>query len=239
MIKILVCDDDPDIIENIIKMLDVYSQNHGSDFAIDTKPSGTFAVEQTDFYDIAFVDVEIPGKNGLELSENLQKINPDIILIIITSFQNYLDDAMRIHVFRYITKPINTHRFYNNLDDAIKAYNNISKTLLLTYRSSVFNINTKDILYIENRKNGSIIITKYNEIKTSKRLKDLYTEIGQNDRFVYSHNSIIVNLQNVIDFNKNSVTLKKSDTETLSTYISQRRYPKFKKAFFEFAGGLK
>lgn len=239
MLNILICDDDQDIIEKIKKMLFLYSKKHKTEFLIDTKTSGNFIIGQSKSYDIAFVDIEMPGINGLKLSESLKKINSDILLIIITSFQNYLDDAMRIHVFRYITKPIDPNRFFNNLDDAIKTFHNISKSIVITYKSYVFNIKTKDILFIENCKNGSNIITKYNTIKTSKKPKDLLTEIGQNDRFIYSHNSIIVNLQNVIDFNKNTVTLRKNESETISTYISQRKYSQFKKAFFEFAGGIK
>ncbi len=46
------------------------------------------------------------GVNGLELSEKLKQLNPNIIVIVLTSFQNHLDSAMKIHVFRYLSKPI-------------------------------------------------------------------------------------------------------------------------------------
>ena len=63
--------------------------------------------------------------------------------------------------------------------------------------------------------------------------------IDQKNCFVFSHNSILVNLQNVIDFNREEIILRKNEIETVSTYISQRKYSDFKKSFFNFAGDLK
>ena len=47
----------------------------------------------------------------------------------------------------------------------------------------------------------------------------------------FSHNSILINLQNVIDFNKTTIVLRKGKCETISTYISQRKYLISKKHF--------
>ena len=114
-------------------------------------------------------------------------------------------------------------------------------TIVLTYQNGTLVkavIKTKDILYIENRRYGALLVTKDAEYATGVRLKDWIAKTGQPDCFVYSHASYIVNLQNVIDFSKDSVTLRKGDGETVSVYMSQRKYPAFRKAFFNFAGGI-
>ena len=51
-----------------------------------------------------------------------EKRNPDIIIFIVTSFLEYLDEAMRFHVFRYLTKPIDKQRLFRNLKDALQLY---------------------------------------------------------------------------------------------------------------------
>lgn len=181
----------------------------------------------------------MPGINGLRLSEKLKEFNSDTIVIVLTSFQNYLDSAMRIHVFRYLSKPIDKNRFYSNLKEAVEEYRLISKTITITNNGEVHLIKTKDILYIENQKYGSIIYTNRGDFYTNIKPKELRQKIDQNECFVFSHNSILINLQNVIDFNKTTIVLRKGKCETISTYISQRKYPNFKKAFFDFAGGLK
>lgn len=124
------------------------------------------------------------------------------------------------------------------LSEAVQEYRTLSKTIILETHDIVKKIKTKDILYIENRRYGALLVTKDAEYATAVRLKDWIAKTGQPDCFIYSHASYIVNLQNVIDFSKDSVTLRKGDGETVSVYMSQRKYPAFKKAFFNFAGGI-
>lgn len=239
MVKLLICDDNPIITEQIYHLIDKFAQNHKISFDITIDNCSENVLKKSESYDIIIIDIEMPGINGIKLSERLKSINPDIIVIVLTSFHNYLDSAMKIHVFRYLSKPIDKNRFYANLEDALDEYRMINKTIYISYKDEVHVIKTKDILYIENQKRGSIIYTKRGTFYTKKKLKELLQIICQKTFFVYSHNSILVNLQNVIDFNRHEIILRKSETETVSTYISQRKYSNFKKAFFCFAGDLK
>ncbi len=61
----------------------------------------------------------------------LRERYPNILIFIVTSFMEYLDDAMRFHVFRYLSKPIDRQRLFRNLDDALAQYHASSKRLLL------------------------------------------------------------------------------------------------------------
>lgn len=239
MIKILVCDDNITITEQVNKLISDFERKYKIEFQVSIENSSEFILTRPEQFDIAIVDVEMPSVNGIKLSKKLKSINPDAIVIILTSFQNYLDSAMRIHVFRYLSKPIDINRFNINLKDAINEYRLISKTITITNKDEVHSIKTKDILYIENQKHGSIINTKRGLFLADKKPKELLRIIGQENCFVYSHSSILVNLQNVIDFNRKEILLRKNSSETVSTYISQRKYSNFKKAFFNFAGDLK
>lgn len=239
MINILICDDSEKIVNTLNKLTLAWGKNNGTSFTVDLRTSGDFILNEPKHqYDIAFIDIEMPGISGLKLAEILKKHNPDIIIIVVTSFQSYLDDAMRIHVFRYLSKPIDANRFNKNFNDAIKEYRSLSKTIIIDTREEVHYIKTKDILYIENLKYGALIVTKSNEYITNKKPKEWLGIINQPNCFVFSHNSYIVNLQNVIDFSKNHVTIRKNEDETICTYMSQRKYTDFKKAFFAFAGGI-
>lgn len=239
MIKMLICDDDKNIIQQTYQLVKKFDKKHKIQFDVTVENSSENVLQKESIYDIAIIDIEMPGINGIKLSENLKHRNPDIIVIILTSFNNYLDSAMKIHVFRYLSKPIDINRLYNSLTDALDEYRLISKTITVTNKDEVHLLKTKDILYIENQKRGSIIQTKRGSFFSDKKPKELLQIINQDNCFVYSHNSIIVNLQNVIDFDKGAVVLRKNETEAISTYISQRKYSSFKNAFFSFAGDLK
>ncbi|MFQ8957865.1 MAG: LytR/AlgR family response regulator transcription factor [Eubacterium sp.] len=151
MIKLLICDDNPEITKQIKELISIFEKKYRLKFQIDIKNSGDFILKDNKSYDIAIVDIEMPGINGLRLSEKLKELNSDTIVIVLTSFQNYLDSAMRIHVFRYLSKPIDKNRFYSNLKEAVEEYRLISKTITITNNCEVHLIKTKDILYIENQ----------------------------------------------------------------------------------------
>lgn len=239
MIKILICDDNSEITKQVYKLITDYSAENKIDFQIDIKSSGDFILSNQTQYDIAITDIEMPGISGICLSKKLKENNEDILVIVLTSFQDYLDSAMKIHVFRYLSKPIEKNRFLLNFKEALEEYKSISKTITITHNNDVHIVKTKDILYIETKRNGSVIYTKRGNFETNIKPKEWREKINQNNCFIFSHNSILVNLQNVIDFNKECVILRKNEEETISTYISQRKYSTFKKSFFDFAGGIK
>jgi len=95
-------------------------------------------------------------------------------------------------------------------------------------------VNTNDILYMERKSGGTAIITVNGEFEVKEKLDDCLTLINQPDVFVHSHNSIVVNLQSVVNFDKTIVTLQKSEKETVETYMSQRKYKEFKEKFMKF-----
>ena len=98
MINILICDDDIKIINEVKKLLHFIKNNTKMDFCIETKNNANFINKTNIKYDIAILDIEMPGTNGLALASTLKDVNPDIIIIIMTSFSDYLDSAMGISV---------------------------------------------------------------------------------------------------------------------------------------------
>lgn len=239
MINILICDDNKDITDEVYKLLKDIENKSNNEFNIDIKNRGDFIDSSEILYDIAIVDIEMPGVNGLKLSEKLKELNSDVIVIVLTSFQNYLDDAMRIHVFRYLSKPIDKNRFYENFKDALTEYRFLSKSINVIFEDEVHHIKTKDILYFENLKYGSQIYTKRGTFRTNKKADEWLSILDQYECFEYSYKGILVNLQNVIDFDKTYVFIRKNELEIIKVYISQRKYSNFKKSFFRFVGGCK
>lgn len=237
MINILICDDDISIINQVKKLLCYIQNKTKSEFLIDTNYTGSFLSKTKPKYDIAILDIEMPGIDGLTLAQSLKDINPDIIIIILTSFSDYLDSAMGISVFRYLSKPIDKNRFIKNFQEALQYYRKLGKQIVVEKDDEVITIRTKDILYIENLKHGSMIVTKYDSFKTSIKPQTWANKIDQPNHFIFSHNSFIVNLQNVINFDKSTITFNCNKSELKVACISQRKYSEFKKAFYDFVGG--
>ena len=104
MIKVLVCDDDRIITEKVQQLLTIVQEQYSFELDIKTYNDGRLAMESEEIYDIAIVDIEMPDVDGLALSENLKKRNSDAIVLILTSFSDYLDSAMRIHFPSRLTR---------------------------------------------------------------------------------------------------------------------------------------
>ena len=235
--KLLICDDSQINVDLVLFLVEIFEKNHNIKFEKDVRTSGDFILTEKNSYDIAIVDVEMPGISGIELSQRLKEINPRTCIIILTAFDNYLDHAMKIQVFRYLSKPLDKNRFFRNLEEAVEEYYNTNKKLTLKSSDSFVVVNTNDILYLERKVGGTNIVTINGELEVKEKLDECKELINQPAAFVNSHNSIVVNLQNVVNFDKTIVTLQKNDKETVETYMSQRKYKEFKENFMKFVMG--
>lgn len=235
--KLLICDDSQITLDLVALLVEMFEKNHNVEFEKDIRTSGDFILTEKNSYDIAIVDVEMPGISGIELSQRLKEINPRTCIIILTAFQNYLDYAMKIQVFRYLSKPLDKNRFFRNLEEAVEEYYNTNKKLTLKSNDSFVVVNTNDILYLERKVGGTTVVTVNGALEVREKLDECKTLINQPSAFVHSHNSIVVNLQNVVNFDKTNVTLQKNETETVETYMSQRKYKEFKENFMKFVMG--
>ena len=72
---------------------------------------------ESDPCDIAFLDIEMKGMNGVELAEKLKAINPDVNIIFATGFGAYRDVAFDLHASGYLIKPITEEGVRRELDN--------------------------------------------------------------------------------------------------------------------------
>ncbi|MCR5283138.1 MAG: response regulator [Lachnospiraceae bacterium] len=56
--------------------------------------------------DVAFLDVDMPGMNGIELAKRIQSIRPLCNIIFITGYQEYMPEAFSLYASGYILKPV-------------------------------------------------------------------------------------------------------------------------------------
>lgn len=59
----------------------------------------------------AFIDIEMPGMDGLTLAENLLELDPQIKIVFITGWNQYAVAAFELNALDYIMKPVNQARF--------------------------------------------------------------------------------------------------------------------------------
>lgn len=67
--------------------------------------------------DVAFLDIEMYGLNGMELALRFKKVLPKVNLIFVTGFSEYAADAFALHASGYITKPVRKERIIAELEN--------------------------------------------------------------------------------------------------------------------------
>ena len=86
------------------------------EFLIYQKPIDALNDETLASVDIAFLDIEMPGINGIQLAKSLKKANPLINIIFVTAYDNYAIEAYRIHASGYLSKPVKSEKIKEEID---------------------------------------------------------------------------------------------------------------------------
>lgn len=102
-IEILVIDDDP----SVGKLLDSFLRSKGYNPVTCKHPKEALEYSEKNRFDLAFVDINLPGMNGLELASRLKELNPLGEVVFITgygSFDNAIQ-AIKMGAYDYLRKP--------------------------------------------------------------------------------------------------------------------------------------
>lgn len=88
--------------------------------ALDTFNSGAEALAwaEKNPVDVAFLDIDLPVMNGIELARRLKKIDENIKIIFVTAFEQYALQAFGVDAIGYLLKPYSREDIQKQLDKA-------------------------------------------------------------------------------------------------------------------------
>lgn len=176
--------------------------------------------------DIVFLDIEMPGMNGIYVGNELKKSNPAVIIFIVTSYTEYLDEAMRFHVFRYLSKPLERQRFFRNMQDAVNLYHTSTFLIPVETKNGIHTVSASDIIAVEVTDRKVIVYTTQNNFESVHNISYWMNTLPQS-RFFQTHRSFIVNFEHITDFDHTLIHL----TNQLTAYLTRRKYRTFKDAY--------
>lgn len=114
---ILALDDEPLLLDTI-KRLIMEAEPSAETHTFSRVEKALNALQQPDFRpDVAFLDIEMPGMDGLELAKHIKDISPLTNLIFVTGFSQYAAEAMTLYPSGYVMKPITVERIRKELDN--------------------------------------------------------------------------------------------------------------------------
>ena len=113
--KIIVIDDEQIICDGTVRMLkDVRPEAEILGF---TDPFEAVEYIRNDHCDVLFLDIEMPGLNGVELAKQIKIIYPRCNVIFVTAFSHYQNDAWNMRASGYVLKPLTRQRIREELEE--------------------------------------------------------------------------------------------------------------------------
>ena len=225
--RILICDDDVLIIEQLQKYIINFFENIGVKCPeLVCFSDGESLLSDKGEKDILFLDIEMPGMNGIFVGNELKKANNNIIIFIVTSYSEYLDEAMRFHVFRYLSKPLDKQRFFRNMKDAVDLYNAITIKIPVETKQGIHTLPVSSVIAIEAQGRKITVHTTLCDFESIHNMQ-YWLELLPKNRFFQTHRSFIINFEHVTDFDRNLVHM--SDNQP--AYLTKRKYSSFKQAY--------
>lgn len=146
-------------------------------------------------YDIVFMDIYMPGMDGIETAKTLRRRTERTFLIFLTASDGHYPDAFSLHAFDYVTKPFTMERIdqvlteileHTPLDTAFIKISNAGKDERVKLKNIVSV--TTDGHYLEIKKDDGVI-------KRARLTSGEFLEMtGSDKRFVIINRGIIINM---------------------------------------------
>ena len=114
MIRAIIVDDEKLSLDRFARML-------SQDSRIDIRGTFTFPSDSMEFaenneFDVAFLDIEMPGMGGFELAKHILRSRPEAHIIFVTAYDSYAIDAFKMHAAGYLLKPVDPMELKGQID---------------------------------------------------------------------------------------------------------------------------
>lgn len=234
--NIAICDDEKNFRSHMEDLIKNYFEEKRLPINVFQFDCGEAILESNLLFDFIFLDVEMGNLDGISAGLKLKKDSPQSIIIVITSHNNYLDDAFKINAFRFLSKPIDVLRLYKALDDASEL---INKELIVFYdmgSKQDVRIYSNEIILIETQRKKTKIITVKDTYYSRENISFWKQKINFSS-FVCPHSSYIVNLDYSISHTRKLLVLARKDSlghilEKFDVNVAPSKQTEIKDAFF-------
>ncbi len=244
--RIALCEDEEFYRNELVQMLNRYSEENQDCFEIYSFKSGEELLEQYSevYFNILFLDVEMENKDGMEAARQMEGLSgigaaekirtqdENVVMIFVTAYEDFALEAFRVSAYQYLLKPVkyeNLNMILNRVLNQIRI-NTIHKGLTEQFISvestdGIIQLHTDDIIYIEKIKNRVDYHTTHRIYQSYDTVKSLIKRLNPVD-FVQINQGEIVNWKKVKDISDNTILV--GDVEL---QISRKNKKKLKERY--------
>ena len=213
-VKIAIVEDEAASAQLLEECLLRYQAETGAEMTITCFPSAEALLrDYRGEFDLLFMDVDMPGINGIDASRRLREMDSRVVLIFVTNLAQYAIYGYEVDALDYILKPVNYYAL-----------------MMLPCEGGVRYLNSTEICYVEVQGHELIYHTASGErLRTSGALKQAEAKLGGG--FFRCNYCYLVNFSYVTKVSGNLVTVGGEDLQ-----ISRNRRKAFLQQLSQFYG---
>lgn len=208
MLNIAIVEDEINVAKQIEKYLNGFVDENG--IAISSKiynDADSFLNDYKNNFDLVFMDIELPGTNGLDASVKLREMDKNVMIVFVTNLVQYAVKGYFVNAFDFIVKPFNYEDFAIKLKRIFKSLlSNQNKKVIINYRGGKKVVSIFDIVYVEVSKHVLAYHLRKENVVTSGTLKKVIEEINDSN-FALCNQCYLVNLRFVKEISDNTVVV--------------------------------
>jgi two-component system response regulator LytT len=229
--RIAVCDDEELFRIEFKSVLDKVLIN--AEYDIDTFSGGSSLYEAflKNPFDLVFLDIEMPGIDGITLAKRLRAVSENVQIVFLTSHIEYALEGYEVNALRYLVKPVDMNKLSEVLK-YIQDKKNNSRQIMIKQEGEDIVIDISDVIYMESMDKNVRIVTSKSEYITRYNISD-YEEELKNSGFLRIHRGYLISLSKVKKIVKNDVVMDGD----ISLPVSRSNIKTLKDALYAYVEG--
>lgn len=213
-VRIAVVEDEKKEFERLREMIETFaSENRGMDFEFSYFPSGrSFLSQYRTQWNLIFLDIQMPGLNGMELAKAIRKKDEKVMLVFITNMAQYAIKGYDVQAYDFILKPLDYTSFsmkFERICNNLK-HNFFEAYICLAFGGAKRQVKVSEITYIEVINHNLVVHLLDGEYKIRGTMTDMEKRLSQY-HFVRCNACYLVNLKYVRELRGDYVVVDKSD----------------------------
>lgn len=209
MLKIAICDDSKDFIDQITGLL-AHKDYAAYNFACQSFDNSDALIESHKHapFDIILLDVVMPLLNGIETAKIIRKNDKNVKIVFLTSSPEYAVESYTVKANNYLLKPLDSAAFFRCMQELVKEISHSTRTLTIRELHSVRKIPLDCIEYVEAQNKHTVFtLTDGSIITTTEPMRSYENKLLAEDGFFRCHRSYIVNICQIRSYVSKELTL--------------------------------
>ena len=230
---VAIVDDEESARAQLRSCLDELSKQESLEVIIEEFSSGTALLgAYHGEFDIIFLDIEMPGMNGIETAKAIRESDQNVMIVFATAMASYAVRGYEVEAFDFMVKPLNPFSFALKMKRAInRLRTKAADAVLVKQEGDFYHLRVQDIRYLEAFGHYTIFHTVNGDYREYCTFKDAISRI-HSKAFASCNRCYYVNMNYITTIRKGMACL--GETELL---ISRPQRRSFLDTYSSYLGG--